>query len=101
MNTLEIKETSSGELYFQLSDDILERLGWREGDDIKFIEKDDGFMIKKVKYETVELDIDEEDLFKYMKQAHEEGMSFDEWVQHAIESMIDKIETSRDIAQSG
>jgi bifunctional DNA-binding transcriptional regulator/antitoxin component of YhaV-PrlF toxin-antitoxin module len=46
--TLEIKETSDGELYFILPEEILNNLGWEEGDEVQFIKKDNSFIIKKV-----------------------------------------------------
>ena len=44
---IEVKESSDGELYFNLPDDLLSRLG--EGDEIKFVERDGGFVIKRAK----------------------------------------------------
>ena len=44
---IEVKESSDGEFYFNLPDDLLNRLG--EGDEIKFVERDGGFVIKKAK----------------------------------------------------
>ena len=46
--TLEIKESADGELYFDLPEDILNNLGWEEGDEVKFIKKGNSFSIKKV-----------------------------------------------------
>ena len=87
--TLQIKETNEGELYFELPDELLERLGWQEGDEIKFVEKNGGFMIKRTRYENVELELEEDELFEYMKHAHEQNMSFNDWVEHAIREVID------------
>lgn len=81
---LEVKQSFDGELYFRLPDDLLKRLGWEEGDDLKFIPQDDAFIIKKVKYETIELDFDEEELLKYMTCAHEQNLSFNEFVEQAL-----------------
>jgi hypothetical protein len=85
---LEVKEDIDGELFFDLPDDLLNSLGWAEGDDIKFVEKDGGFLIKKVKYETIQLDFDNDDLFKYMQHAHEQGLSFNEWIENVISEYI-------------
>ena len=87
---LEIKESFDGELYFRLPDDLLDRLGWEVGDDLKFIPQDDAFIIKKVKYETIELDFDEEELAKYMMCAHEQNLSFNEFIEQALEEVIKK-----------
>ena len=48
---LQIKENSEGDLYFNIPDNLLERLGWEEGDEIKFVEKDGGFVLTKVNNE--------------------------------------------------
>jgi hypothetical protein len=85
---LEIKESFDGELYFRLPDDLLKRLGWEVGDDLKFIPQDQAFIIKKVKYETIELDFDDEELLKYMTCAHEQNLSFNEFVEQAVKEKI-------------
>ena len=36
MNQLQVKENADGELFFNIPDDVLERLGWEEGDGIEF-----------------------------------------------------------------
>ena len=88
---LEVKENIDGELCFNLPDGLLNRLGWKEGDDIKFIEKDGGFLIKKVKYETIQLDFDEEDLLKYMMFAHQQDITFNELCENAIRDKLDTL----------
>ena len=88
VSELEVKESFDGELYFRLPDDLLKRLGWEVGDDLKFIPQDDAFIIKKVKYENVELQFDDEELLKYMTCAHEQNLSFNEFVEKAIEEKI-------------
>ena len=90
MNELKLKETDDGELFFNIPDDVLERLGWEEGDEIKFVERDSGFLIKKVKYETIELDFNEDELFKYMQHAHEQGLSFNEWIEEVMSEFINQ-----------
>lgn len=89
---LEVKENIDGELYFDLPDDLLNRLGWAEGDDIKFVEQDGGFLIKKVKYESVELDFDKEDLLNYMTYAHNKNITFNELCEQAIKEKLDELE---------
>ena len=84
---MEVKESPDGEFYFNLPDDLLSRLG--EGDEIKFVERDGGFVIKKVKYESIKLDIDDEELFKYMKHAHENLLSLNEWVEKCLTKFIE------------
>jgi bifunctional DNA-binding transcriptional regulator/antitoxin component of YhaV-PrlF toxin-antitoxin module len=85
---LEIKESFDGELYFRLPDDLLDRLGWKEGDDLKFIPQDEAFIIKKVKYETIELDFDDQELLKYMQFAHEKNITFNELCEEAIKERL-------------
>jgi bifunctional DNA-binding transcriptional regulator/antitoxin component of YhaV-PrlF toxin-antitoxin module len=89
---LEVKENIDGELYFDLPDELLNRLGWAEGDDIKFVEQDGGFLIKKVKYESVSLEIEDADLLKYMMFAHERNITFNELCETAIEEKLNELE---------
>ena len=91
---MEVKESSDGEFYFNLPDDLLGRLGWAEGDEIKFTERDGGFVVKKVKYESIKLDIDDEELFKYMKHAHENLLSLNEWVEKCLTKFIEVEDTN-------
>ena len=92
MNELKLQETDDGELFFSIPDDVLDRLGWEEGDEIKFVEQDGGFLLKKVKYESVSLDIDDEDLLKYMMFAHERNITFNELCQNAIKEKLDELD---------
>ena len=92
MNELKLQETDDGELFFSIPDDILDRLGWEEGDEIKFVEQDGGFLLKKVKYESVSLDIDDEDLLKYMMCAHERNITFNELCQNAIKEKLNELD---------
>ena len=73
-----LKETSNGDLFFNIPDEMLNRLGWKEGDDLKFEDRNGSVLIRKVKYESVELEFDDEELLKYMKFAHEKGITFNE-----------------------
>jgi len=90
MNELKLQETDDGELFFNIPDDVLERLGWEEGDEIKFVEQDGGFLLTKVKYESIELDFDEKDLLKYMMFAHERNITFNELCQNAIKEKLNE-----------
>jgi hypothetical protein len=92
VSKIEVKESSDGEFYFNLPDDLLGRLG--EGDEIKFVERDGGFVIKKPKYESIELDIDDEELFKYMKDAHKNLLSLNEWVEKCLTKFIEVEDTN-------
>jgi bifunctional DNA-binding transcriptional regulator/antitoxin component of YhaV-PrlF toxin-antitoxin module len=88
VSELEVKESFDGDLYFRLPDDLLDRLGWKEGDELKFISQDEAFIIKKVKYETIELDFDDEELLKYMQFAHKKNITFNELCEQAIKEKI-------------
>lgn len=92
ISELEVKESFGGELYFRLPDEVLNRLGWEEGDDLKFIPQDEAFIIKKIKYENVELQLDDEELLKYMKFAHERNITFNEFCEQAIKEAVRKID---------
>ena len=47
-----------------------------------------------IKYETVELELEEEDYVKYLKYAHENNMSFNELAEKAVkEAMENENET--------
>lgn len=49
MNEVTLQETEEGELFFQLPDDMIERLGWTEGCELEFsICEDNAFMIRKL-----------------------------------------------------
>ena len=88
---VEVKECDdgSGDIYFEIPSVILKELGWSEGDDVKFdIQKNGSIRIRKVKYENIELDFDDEELFRYMKCAHDNNISFNEFVELALRSAI-------------
>ena len=87
MTSVEVKEVNdgSGDVYIEFPEKILDNLGWKEGDELKFIDNKDGsFTVKKVLMETIELEFDDDELFKYMQHAHELNMSFNEWVEHVM-----------------
>lgn len=46
--TAEVKETPEGELYFELPQDLLDGLGWYEGDVIRWTVTDTGAIIEKL-----------------------------------------------------
>ncbi|MAF24470.1 hypothetical protein CL634_02690 [bacterium] len=79
----------SDNICLSFPDELMDEMGWVPGDDLKFIDHKDGsFSVKKINYETVELELDDEELFKYMQKAHELGMSFNEFVVHVIEEHL-------------
>ena len=92
---IEVKELEdgSGNAYLQFPPVLFEKMGWKEGDDVKFTPRENGsFTIKKVKHESIDLDFDDEELFKYMQLAHNKGQSFNEFVEEALVEMINKTE---------
>tara|TARA_R110000824_G_scaffold192934_1_gene375189 strand:- start:503 stop:808 length:306 start_codon:yes stop_codon:yes gene_type:complete len=91
ISQIEIQDNSDGELFFEIPPALLEDLGWEEGDKVKFIPNENGtFTIKKAKYSTVKLDIDDDNLLRYMTYAHERDMTFNELAQEAVKEMLDK-----------
>ena len=83
-----LKETADGDLFFTIPDEVLERLGWKEGDDLKFEERNGSVLIRKVKYESVQLEFDDKELLKYMQFAHEEDITFNELCERALKEKI-------------
>ncbi len=88
---IEIQELDdgSGGALIEFPPVLLKKLGWKEGDDLKFERGENGsIQIRKIGLESVELDFDEEELFKYMQFAHEQGMSFNELCSEALEDCL-------------
>lgn len=88
-----LKETSNGDLFFTIPDEMLERLGWKEGDDLKFEDRNGSVLIRKVKYESVELEFDDKELLKYMTYAHEQNITFNELCEEAIKAKLNEIDS--------
>lgn len=82
------KDSETDECFFELPDALLKNLGWKVGDDLKWEETETGVLCRKVKYQTVELELDEEDYVKYLKYAHENNMSFNELAENAVNEAI-------------
>ena len=88
---VEVQKNEQDELFVELPSELIENLGWNTGDDVKWEETDEGgFRLKKVKYETVELEFDDEELFKYMQLAHERNQSFNQFVEEALTEVIER-----------
>lgn len=83
------KDSDTDELFFELPDALMKNLGWNVGDDLKWEETNEGVRIRKVKYETVELELDEQDYVKYLKYAHENNMSFNELAEKAVKEAME------------
>lgn len=88
---IEVKENDNEELYFEFPPEVLKRLDWHEDDELKFTDNKDGsFTITKIKMTDIELDFTEEEYFKFLQAAHERDMTFNEWVQEAIQDMVSR-----------
>ena len=83
------KDEDTDECFFEIPDALLKNLGWETGDDLKWEETDEGVFLRKVKYETVELELDEQDYVKYLKYAHENNMSFNELAEKAVKEAME------------
>lgn len=87
------EDSHSKDLFFELPSELMKGLGWKTGDDLKWDETDNGgFRLTKVKMETIELDFDDEELFKYMRLAHEKNISFNQLVEEALTDVIEREE---------
>ena len=78
-NQLEIKQYTdgSGDLYVEIPPDTLNRLGWVEGDDVRFEHREDGsMMIRKIRTESIDLELEEEDFQGIAQLAHERNITF-------------------------
>ena len=83
----------NGDLYIEFPSSLMKDIGWEPGDEVRFRSSTDGsFTIQKVTYSTVELELDDEELFKYMRAAHENELTFSEFVQRALEEVINNHE---------
>ena len=91
---VEIQEDQdTNDLFFELPPSLMKSLGWIPGDDLKWEETEDGgFICRKIKYETVELDFDDEEYFKFLRFAHENNMSFNELVEESVKEAMENNE---------
>ena len=49
MREIQVIRATDGSLYFDIPTDILEKYGWEDGDDIEFVDLEDGScMLRKV-----------------------------------------------------
>tara|TARA_B100000900_G_C20504582_1_gene685271 strand:+ start:562 stop:870 length:309 start_codon:yes stop_codon:yes gene_type:complete len=86
------KDTENDDLFFEIPPELLKNLDWKTGDDLKWEETDEGVFVRKVKYETVELELEEEEYVKYLKYAHENNMSFNELAEKAVKEAMENNE---------
>ena len=57
------KDTETGDAFFELPNELMKKLDWNPGDDLKWDETNEGIRCRKIKYETVELEFDDEEYF--------------------------------------
>lgn len=82
-------ESDGDDLMLVFPDPLLNKLGWKEGDDLQFIPQDDGgFIIKKIKQETVSIDLPDKVLFDLMTLAHEKNITLNELINDVIRNKI-------------
>lgn len=81
-------DLETNESFFEIPPKLLKNLGWKAGDDLKWEETDDGVRVRKVNYETVELDFDDEEYYRFLRFAHENNMSFNELVEESLKEAI-------------
>jgi bifunctional DNA-binding transcriptional regulator/antitoxin component of YhaV-PrlF toxin-antitoxin module len=87
-----LKENADGDLFFTIPDEMLKRLGWEEGDDLKFEERNGSILIRKVKYENIQLEFNDKQLLKYMTYAHEKNITFNQLCEDAIKAKLDELD---------
>lgn len=94
IETVEIKESVDGDLYFTIPDDVLERLGWQEGDDLIWDHdpKHQTCIIRKVRYESVELDLDDETFHRLAKLAHDNDITFNKQIELIMNEWVEENE---------
>lgn len=86
------KDSETDDLFFEIPPKLLKNLGWKIGDDLKWEETNEGVFVRKTKYETVELELEEEEYVKYLKYAHENNMSFNELAEKAVKEAMENNE---------
>ena len=87
--TVEIEQNDNGEPCFKIPDEVMERLGWSDGTDVKWTQTSDGWKLTKINFESIELELEDDELFNMMKLAHNRHMSFDEWVGEGLQYFLD------------
>lgn len=95
ISTVDIKESMDGDLYFNLPDEVIDRLGWEEGDELIWDHNPvtGQAMIRKVRYEVVSLDLDEDTFTGVAKMAHQNDVTFNKQIEAILQEFIDKCET--------
>ena len=88
--TVDIKHVEeSDDLWMSIPTELMEQLGWEVGDDLKFIDHKDGsFRLKKIRLESVELEIPDDDLLQLTMMAHERNITLNDLITDICEDSI-------------
>ena len=79
----------SDDLYINLPDELMEEMGWNEGDDLTFEAQDDGsFLIKKVEYASIPVDLTGKDILALSLAAHEKGITLNDFIVEVLEESL-------------
>jgi hypothetical protein len=82
-------DDGSGDLFLEFPPELMNDVGWSVGDDIKFLPQDNGsFLLKKVQYESVELELDDDTFIRVATMAHENNITFNEQVGIILEESL-------------
>lgn len=82
-------ESDGDDLMLVFPEPLLDKLGWKEGDDLQFIPQDDGgFVIRKNKHETVSIELPDKMLFDLMNLAHEKNITLNKLINDIINEML-------------
>ena len=85
-----VEQNESGELYFEIPQEVLSRLNWKAEDDLDFHDNHDGtFTLTKVVRKNLELEFTEKELNRYMLQAHKEDMSLNKWIENILKTGLE------------
>jgi len=85
-----VMQNETGELYFEIPEEVLSRLNWKAEDDLDFHDNHDGtFTLTKVVRKTLELEFTEKELNRYMLRAHEEDMSLNKWIENVLKTGLE------------
>lgn len=90
ISEVKIEENKDGDLYFTLPDEVFDRLDWKDGDELiwDWKPKTNSFIIKKCRYETVELDLDDEVFTGVSRMAHNNDITFNRQIELIMKEFL-------------
>lgn len=74
---VEVKQDEHGECYLEFPQDVIDRLGWKDGDPIIWEDTPDGLRLSRPVTESVEIELSEFDYKTICDQAQRAGITFD------------------------